>query len=456
MKQCFSISLCFSLLLWVILIPSVVGVASANGGGYHHGAEFTGGIAPFTTEGTEQVQILDEELDIVLDLKTAKVSVRYQMKNVTNKIANVKFGFPVEDVVDRWDYAPPEKKSASKPPAYTKNYRVLLNGKELKHTYFHEPFGADGDRNLKPFAGSEVLAKIKGWQVSDMKLDPAETIILEIMYESQYDEENYSISDDFSAGPWLFRYRLSTGGVWNGTIKKGKVTVTYTDKLIADGVRVVRPVNRFKKTGKTFTWEFENLEPTLDDDIIVQAITQESEYAFYSEDAKERARIHSYLLRDDQWFLKHIKYSVTASSTLPDEKGIHYGAGNLKSLWNDVWSEGVKGDGIGEFLSFKLDEATVLAAISIKNGHHKSEKLFAANGRVKQIEVMINGKVQRLLDLPDSTDEILYFLDYKEPISSLKVTIKAVYSGSQYQDTCLTSFSLVEAMKSKPKTYGAR
>lgn len=441
-------------LLSLLALSSVL---YGNGGGYHHGVKLTGTVAPFTAEGTENVQIMDEKLDVVLAGKSAKVSVLYKMRNVTTKKVKVKFGFPVEDVVNSWlDVVHPDGDKSDLTPKYTKNYRVMFNGKLIKHKYQHEPFGADGDKNLAPFKGSEVLKGIKGWQVSEIKLKPGEVITLQIIYDSQYDEENYSISDDFSQGPWLFHYRLSTGAVWHGPIVKGKVTISYTNQLLPQEVRIDKPVNRFKKVGQQFIWEFENLEPTLADDITVQAIAQESEYSFYSEKDDERAVNQSYIKLDKKWFLKQVKYSVTASSTLADENNISYKVQNLKHRWNDVWSEGAAGSGIGETLTFKLDKPTVLSAISLQNGHFKSDRLFALNNRVRQLEVLINGTEKRLITVADMPVEKRYDLDYSKPISSLKLTIKSVYKGSKYDDTCISSFSLIEPLKKEPKSYGAR
>ena len=119
-------------------------------------------MAPFTAVGTEDVQIIDEKLDIILGEKSAKVSVLYQMKNVSDKKVTVKFGFPVEDVVSEWNYVENDKVTTINEPVYTQDYLVTLNGKVLKHTFVTEPFGSDKKKGVKPFKGSEILKEIKG------------------------------------------------------------------------------------------------------------------------------------------------------------------------------------------------------------------------------------------------------------------------------------------------------
>ena len=82
--------------LGLVSLLSWTGAALANGGGYSFGVTFTGAVAPFQAAGTEKVRILEEKLDVALRRGDAAVVVRYQMKNVTDQAATVKFGFPVE------------------------------------------------------------------------------------------------------------------------------------------------------------------------------------------------------------------------------------------------------------------------------------------------------------------------------------------------------------------------
>jgi len=115
--------------------------------------------------------------------------------------------------------------------------------------------------------------------VSEMKIAKGADAVVEISYQSIYDESAMFVSDDGRTGPWLFKYRLSTGGVWHGPIKKGEVTVTV-DGVNPQGVKISKPVNRFKRQGNTWVWSFENLEPTLADDLTIQARPKYEQYAY--------------------------------------------------------------------------------------------------------------------------------------------------------------------------------
>jgi hypothetical protein len=74
----------------------------ANGGGYFRGGvERAGDVAGFEPKETEKIRIMDEKLTVVLGQKSADVEVRYLMRNETDKMVKVRFGFPVEESFDR-------------------------------------------------------------------------------------------------------------------------------------------------------------------------------------------------------------------------------------------------------------------------------------------------------------------------------------------------------------------
>jgi hypothetical protein len=296
-------------------------------------------------------------------------------------------------------------------------------------------------------------SEIKGWQVSTMSLKKGETVTLHIAYYSQYDEESTSISEDVTSSAQVFKYRLSSGAIWHGPIKQGRVTVSYVKALDPKAVRVNKPVNRFKKVGDKFVWEFKNLEPTLADDITLQAKPEECEYAYHGDDRK----VLNYVKLDRKWFLKHVNFSLKASSTLPDQGKHSYKVDHLKKPWEKIWSEGVKGSGIGESITLKLTKQSKVVGISMMNGYsYENIALFKKNNRVKTMELLINGKVKKQIALTDTSEQRRYFFKYSKPISTLKLTIKEVYKGTHYDDTCLGFVSLLERLSKEPKSYGAR
>ena len=434
----------------------------ANGGGYHYGVKFTGAIAPFTSEGTEQVQILDEKLDIQLHAEHAVVNVRYIMQNVSGKKAKVKFGFPVEQVVNQWDFQPVEeleKKAAlrgQKLSHYCRDYSIQKDGKKLAASYLSEPFSQG---KVKKFEGSDVLEGIEGWMVSSMKLKVDEKTIVEISYVSDYDLAAYYVSDDGGTGPWLFRYRLSSGGVWAGPIKSGRVTVSiHGDTCDPMGVRVTQPVNVFKKQGDSWVWEFKDLEPTLANDLNIVARPLISRHAQHNLE-----EFGSYVTVDEKWYVEDARYTVKASSTLAPQGNYLYKAESVKpysdrEIYGDAWAEGVDGDGIGEKLILTLDKPRKLAALCVLNGYNTNiEKRFTTNNRVKDCTLIVNGKTKIKGKLYDHKQEQWISLKgYKGKVRQIELVIDSVYPGSKYKDTCLSRITLIERLTKEPKNYGAR
>lgn len=105
---------------------------------------------------------------------------------------------------------------------------------------------------------------------------------------------------------------------------------------------------------------------------------------------------------------------------------------------SDPWVEGVEGPGIGEYLEcefkFKTDE------IQILNGFvdFRRPALFKQNNRVKTVLIESeNPKFAKEYTLED----IVKYNVIKLPARTdkIKITIKDVYKGTLYDDTCLSS-----------------
>lgn len=76
-------------------------------------------------------------------------------------------------------------------------------------------------------------------------------------------------------------------------------------------------------------------------------------------------------------------YLFNASSTLKSLKTLHL----FDQKLNTCWAEDANDSGIGEVINFSIAEKTV--KLNIANGYQKSEKLFYANNRVKQIKYQV-------------------------------------------------------------------
>jgi hypothetical protein len=444
----------------------------ANGGGFRYGLKFTGGVAPFEPSGTERVQIVDEKLDIKLHERDAEVRVRYMMKNISKKRANVRFGFPV-DVTEPMYYGKDQKVSAKtmseRAARYCRDYHISADGKAVAHSQELEPFALG---KLKQFRGSELIKGIGAWQVSTLIFAPGQQRAIEISYGAEHFLVGSTTSNDSRLQPPVFRYRLSTGGVWAGPIAKGRVRVTLGDDVDPKWIEFKAPAGRFRRDGEAWVWNFTDLEPTLADDIQIVAGPQVSNYsaggngaAFYVIKGVDLVKTKKGQ-RDKGWQYRHKLYSVEASSTLPAEQPYTYTAGNLKN-WDwvtdhdensySVWSEGAKGHGIGESLTLTVEKPLPLDAIEIYPGHGRNEILFKANSRPSKLKVVLNGEHAFVANLRDvNLTQKIAIAGYSKPVKTVKVEIADVYPGWQYEDTCISDLALVSPLKQEPLRYGAR
>lgn len=447
-----------TILATLLLLSGSALNAFSNGGGYADGGvSETGNIVGFIPTGTEAVQIWNEDLDITLKPEGASVKVVYQLKNQTDKTAKVRFGFPVEELQDEGLNEDGSAEDAiptnSGKLQYCRDYRVTWNGDEVKAVFEIQP---DANISVPHRKG------VKGWLVSEISVPPGDEQTLNIAYFSDFPTESVSVSDDSHSSAKHFTYRLSTGAAWAGPIAKGNVTIR-AEGLPSEEIRVLAPAGKFSRTGKSWTWKFENLEPTLADDLKVEAVPAESTYGYRQIDGSYGAgdgfKPVTFVERNERWYVRHQNFSkITASSTLAPQKGISYLPKNVgDNNWETVWVEGAKGSGVGEWIEVELEVPKPLQSVNVQGGYLSDTALFLANARPKQVELLLNGEhkiTAKLLDREESTD--IPVIDYKKPVQTVRLTIQAVYPGEKWQDCAITGIEVTTAISKKPNVQPAR
>lgn len=173
------------------------------------------------------------------------------------------------------------------------------------------------------------------------------------------------------------RYRISTGACWAGTIARGQIVIRPTGINPAE-VRVLKPAKRFVKNGNDWVWKFNELEPTLADDIEVEVTPAISYFDnFVGVLGGKENDEGFYQSRNGLWTVTHRSYDVKAGSTLPSEGNICFDATNLADKDpNTVWSEGAVGLGIGEWLELRLRVVKPLDRLRITPGFAGSEQML--------------------------------------------------------------------------------
>jgi hypothetical protein len=445
--------------------------ARANGGGYAFGVQFTGSVAPFQASGTEQVRILEEKLEVDLRRTAAVVTVRYTMRNLASEPVRVRFGFPVETTSQDDFMGEEEQPGESLSDARRRDlrasikllegYTVTADGKPVKAEFQVEPFATG---KVKPFSGSEVLKGIAGWMVSEVTYPAGQPLTLEINYSAPYAREGHTATDDDYLEGSFFKYRLSTGAVWNGPIEKGTVVVR-ADGIAPEEVRVEQ--GHLQHDGRErWVRGFANLKPTLDDDIYVRAIPGCYVPGLYGQ---RNGPYRRYIQRggrdprEDQqgWGGAHTRYKATASSTLAPIKGHRFGPENLATEPNGAsitypWSEGVPGPGLGEWVELVPQKPNPLLALGVYSGF-QSGALFQKNGRPSRVEIELNGEHRFTATLGDVMNEqLIPIVGYTKPVARIRITIRDVYPGTQFEDTCINRILLYDLLPKRPDISVAR
>jgi hypothetical protein len=148
-------------------------------------------------------------------------------------------------------------------------------------------------------------------------------------------------------------------------------------------------------------------------------------------------------------FLCPAKVSVKASSNLDNQGNSNYEIDNILVDDRRIWSEGVNGPGIGEWIEFSIDdESFVEKHYIIKNGNTKDKNSWKSNHRVKRFKVFWNQNFLSEISLHD-TDELQEFLimptwakDFltMKAGDKIRFEITEVYQGEKYDDTVISYF----------------
>lgn len=142
-------------------------------------------------------------------------------------------------------------------------------------------------------------------------------------------------------------------------------------------------------------------------------------------------------------------WTTAASSHLAPQGAHAYDAERLyDGSARTAWVEGAEGDGVGERLTFTIlpegdadGRPVPLWGLDLVNGYAKSEPTWAANGRLRELAMAINGEPVRVIRLQDSAE--IQTVDLGEgllvgPGDVIELEIRAVYPGARYRDTALS------------------
>jgi len=133
---------------------------------------------------------------------------------------------------------------------------------------------------------------------------------------------------------------------------------------------------------------------------------------------------------------------VSASSSLKNYEPELTIDGKLET----AWLEGVKGNGIGEWLLYSAETDQTVSSITIYNGYLKNDKVYINNGRLKKLSLEFSDGEIITKDISKTSftnakNGYVINLETPKVTSSVKLTILDAYQGAYYTDTGISGIS---------------
>jgi len=127
---------------------------------------------------------------------------------------------------------------------------------------------------------------------------------------------------------------------------------------------------------------------------------------------------------------------VSASSFLKDYPTSFTTDGKFET----AWLEGVKGNGIGEWIMYSAESDQTLSSITLYNGYLKNDKVYINNGKIKKLSLEFSDgeiitKDLEKLNYSSAKKGYTINLDNPKVTTSIKLTILDAYQGAYYTDT---------------------
>ena len=141
--------------------------------------------------------------------------------------------------------------------------------------------------------------------------------------------------------------------------------------------------------------------------------------------------------------------SVVASSELaPVGSNTYFATNVLDGRLETAWTEGIAGDGEGEWLEVRFDRPVTVTELGVFNGYQKSPSLLADNGWPTCLQVTVDGEppptvIQRMSATYGAFEAIVWPLDLQHPTTTLRISIVSAVPGEKYHDTTISEIYIL-------------
>lgn len=137
--------------------------------------------------------------------------------------------------------------------------------------------------------------------------------------------------------------------------------------------------------------------------------------------------------------------SVTASSYYPETEGVSYEPRYVvDSKLSNVWIEGEPGSGLGSSVTLDLGGDKSITGFRIWNGNWYSPDFYVRHNRIKDLEVTFADGSKQSFTLKDEMVPQTITFPKAATTSSLRFTIKSIYGGSTFPETCISEIQVLD------------
>lgn len=151
--------------------------------------------------------------------------------------------------------------------------------------------------------------------------------------------------------------------------------------------------------------------------------------------------------------------TADASSYQQDQYGAYTPENAFDGNLSTTWAEGVSGNGSGEYLGGMWSgdgSQWAVAGLAVWSGYQKSNDRFYKNARPRTVNVLLVSDTVGAISCEATLEDLMgvqyVILEYRVPFDSQiagLILLNDVYSGSKYQDTCISEMDLLLAPASE-------
>lgn len=134
---------------------------------------------------------------------------------------------------------------------------------------------------------------------------------------------------------------------------------------------------------------------------------------------------------------------VESSSTYDGDRATHIAYNLIDSNTKTNWTEGVSGNGEGEYVDFLFQAEQPIAGFTIWAGNHYNDSYYTKNARPKTITLTFSDGSNENYTLRDKKEEQTFRFSQPVETESVRLTITSVYAGTKWEDTVISEIDFL-------------